>query len=62
MVYGGDTLIDLSGDTITADKLAQGYTAHDKTGAVVTGTAKSSVSGEVLTVAFGMVAEEVLHA
>lgn len=62
IIYGGNTLVDLSSDTVTADKLAAGYTAHDKTGAVITGAAKSSVTGEVLTVAFGMVAGEVLNA
>ena len=30
----GETIIDLTSDTITADKLAKGYTAHDKTGTV----------------------------
>ena len=38
VIYGGNTLIDLTGDTITADKLAKGVTAHDKSGAVITGT------------------------
>ena len=38
VVYGGKTLIDLTGDTVTADKLAQGVTAHDKSGAQITGT------------------------
>lgn len=38
VVYGGDTLIDLTADTITADKLLNGYTAHDKSGAIITGT------------------------
>ena len=37
--YGNTTLIDLTNDTVTADKLIQGYTAHDRTGAVITGTA-----------------------
>lgn len=37
--YGNTTLIDLTADTVTADKLMQGYTAHDRTGAVITGTA-----------------------
>lgn len=37
--YGNTTLIDLTADTVTADKLLQGYTAHDRTGAVITGTA-----------------------
>lgn len=39
VVYGGNTLVDLTGDTVTADKLMQGYTAHDKTGTVIIGTA-----------------------
>ena len=38
VVYGGKTLIDLTGDTITADKLASGIKAHDKSGAEITGT------------------------
>lgn len=38
VVYGGETLIDLTADTITADKLAKNVTAHDKSGAPITGT------------------------
>lgn len=38
VVYGTDTLIDLTEDTVTADTLMQGYTAHDKSGAQITGT------------------------
>lgn len=38
VVYNGGTLIDLTGDTVTADKLMQGYTAHDRSGAVINGT------------------------
>lgn len=38
VIFGGDVLIDLTGDTVTADKLANGATAHDKTGAAITGT------------------------
>lgn len=38
VVYGGNTLIDLTADTITPDKLTEGVTAHDKSGAVITGT------------------------
>lgn len=37
IIYGGKTLIDLTGDTITADKLLSGYTAHDKGGDAITG-------------------------
>lgn len=38
VVYGGKTLIDLTADTVTADKLLSTYTAHDKSGATITGT------------------------
>lgn len=34
-----ETLIDLSNDTVTAATLMQGYTAHDASGAPITGTA-----------------------
>lgn len=39
IIYNGNTLIDLTGDTVTADKLMQGYTAHDRSGTIITGTA-----------------------
>lgn len=39
VVYGTTVLVDLTGDTVTADKLMQGYTAHDRSGALITGTA-----------------------
>lgn len=35
----GTVLIDLTADTVTADKLLQGYTAHDASGAQIIGTA-----------------------
>lgn len=38
VIYGGETLIDLTGDTVDASHLLAGYTAHDKSGAVITGT------------------------
>lgn len=37
VIYGNDTLIDISGDTVTEAKILTGYTAHDKTGAPITG-------------------------
>lgn len=36
VVYGGKTLIDLTGDTVTADKVLEGFTTHDKSGASIT--------------------------
>ena len=38
VIYGGDVLIDLTSDTVTAADLAYGKTAHDKSGAPITGT------------------------
>lgn len=37
IIYGGTTLIDLTSDTATADKVLTGYTFHDKSGASVEG-------------------------
>lgn len=38
IIYGGNTLIDLTADTVAADKLLSTYTAHDRSGAIITGT------------------------
>lgn len=38
VVYSGETLVDLTNDTVTPETLAEGVTAHDKSGAVITGT------------------------
>lgn len=38
VVYGGKVLVDLTSDTVTAGDLAKGVTAHDKSGATITGT------------------------
>ena len=38
VIYGGKVLIDLTGDTVTPADLARGVTAHDKSGAEITGT------------------------
>lgn len=38
IIYGGKVLLDLTGDTITASDLKAGVTAHDKSGAVITGS------------------------
>lgn len=38
VIYGGNTLIDLTSDTVSASDLLSGKTAHDKSGAIITGT------------------------
>lgn len=51
VVYGGKTLIDLTGDTVTADKLLSGITAHGKDGELVTGTCAFDVNSNDATAA-----------
>lgn len=38
VVLGEDTLIDLTADTVSADKLSKGVTAHDMAGEAIIGT------------------------
>ena len=40
VVYGNDTLIDLTQDTVEPSNLLEGETAHNRSGAGITGTAK----------------------
>ena len=57
VIYGGNVLIDLTSDTITPDKLAEGVKAHDASGAQITGTNTfdadtqdaTAVAAEILT-------------
>lgn len=37
VIYGGRTLIDLTGDSVTQQTLLEGSTAHDKSGAPIAG-------------------------
>lgn len=38
IIYGGKVLIDLTQDTVVAEKLLNGYTAHGANGEIITGT------------------------
>lgn len=49
VVYGNRTLIDLTEVTVTADTLLEGYTALDKRGELITGTAVAG-SGEAISI------------
>lgn len=40
VIYAGNTLIDLTDDTVNANNLEEGYTAHDKSGKLITGKLK----------------------
>lgn len=37
VIYGGNTLVDLTGDTVDPSHLLKDATAHDKSGALITG-------------------------
>lgn len=50
VIYGGKTLIDLTGDTVSKDKLLSGVTAHDKSGAKITGECTYDVDSTDATV------------
>lgn len=63
VVYGGNTLIDLTSDTITAADLASGVTAHDKSGATITGTnTYDSDTSDDTAVASEILATKTAHA
>lgn len=51
VVYGETVLIDLTADTVTEDKILAGFTAHDKSGAQITGTCEFDVDSQDATVA-----------
>lgn len=56
----GTSLIDISSDTVTADKLMQGYTAHDRTGALITGTATGGIDGDNLGYGLSLVGSAIV--
>ena len=51
VVYGNRTLIDLTSDTVTKDKILSGFTAHDKSSAIITGNCDFDVNSTDATVA-----------
>ena len=57
VIYGGNTLIDLTGDTVTADKLLKGITAHGADGEAVTGSCEYDANTQDATA----VAAEILN-
>lgn len=42
VVYGGETLVDMTGDTVTPETLAEGVTAHSANGELITGVAPTT--------------------
>lgn len=57
VIVGTEVKLDLSGDTITAADLKKGVTAHDKSGAPVTGSNENDVNSQDATAAVAEVLE-----
>ena len=53
IIYFGQTLIDLTQDTVQPDKLLAGYTAHNAAGEIITGTCDFDVNSQDATAAAG---------
>lgn len=50
VIYGSTVLIDLTADTVTPEKILTGFTAHDQSGAAITGTCAFDVASGDATV------------
>jgi hypothetical protein len=63
VIYGGETLIDLTSDTVTPDKVLSGYTAHGANGETFTGTCSfDSDTSDDTAVAAEILASKTAHA
>lgn len=51
IIFGGQVLIDLTADTIKADKLLKGYTAHGADGEIITGECEFDANTQDATAA-----------
>lgn len=58
IIFGNETLIDLTSDTVSPDKILTGFTAHDKSGQIITGLCSFDVDSSDATASVG----EVLNA
>ena len=57
LVVGNEVKFDLTSDTVTAEKLLNGFTAHDKSGAPITGTCTYDADTQDATVAVAEILE-----
>lgn len=57
LVVGNETKFDLTADTVTEDKLLKGATAHDKSGAPITGACTYDADTQDATVAVAEILE-----
>ena len=54
IIYGDEVLIDLTGDTVTADTLLKGITAHDAAGNEIEGALDMTITTETETTMTGL--------
>ena len=63
VIYDGNTLIDLTDDTVDASVLLAGYTAHDRSGASITGSFDTSIfvlkAGDTMTGSLSVINSEI---
>ncbi len=52
IIYYGETLIDLTGDTVEPAKLLKGVTAHDKSGTLIIGTFEAVDPYAIISVSY----------
>ena len=50
VIFGNNTLIDLSSDTVAAENMLSGYTAHDASGAAISGSIITKTGSDVTLV------------
>lgn len=55
VIYGTSTLIDLTQDTITPERMYKGIIAHMADGSITTGTAEITVVGTKLIMPTGFI-------
>ena len=60
VIYGGQTLIDISDTTATADKILQGFTAYGADGSKLTGTATGGIDGDNLEYGLAVVGSAIV--
>lgn len=56
VVYGNDVVLDLTSDTVTAETLGYGYTAHGRDGELITGTAPIALIPYIYDLKYGYIA------
>lgn len=55
IIFGDETLINLTNDTVVSEKLFKGTTAHNADGSIITGTAEVTVENNKLIMPLGLI-------